>query len=201
MIAAIATAQIAGTPKADVFRDVSIALGRSFKATEQRGYRLNGKVKAEIARRAMTQAQTETPEIPAAATTGPGQGDAAVGDDTPTAVQHVSAAALDQAFDRRIDAMPDLHGEDLRVWQWIAAHRAKWPHTAGTDLDLAVGLGRGEKIGMIAVDLGIDVKKLQERWDCLTRPIRNAQDKITIDGMPRLINVLRRIAKAPAAAA
>lgn len=169
-------------------------------------YRAHTKAKeainAAVAEAAVRQAQTEPPEIPPAEpVVASVSRDAATGGHPPAAVQEVTPAALNEAFDRRVDAMPDLHGDDLRVWQWIAAHRAKWPHTAGTDLDLAVGLGRGEKIGLIAVDLGIDVMALQARWDCISKPIRNGQDKITIDGMPRLINILRRIAKAPAAAA
>lgn len=177
--------------------------GRSADACIYRAHtKLRDLINSRVNEAAFKQAQTEAPEIPPAEDAGASVSrDAAAGGHSPAAVQEVTPAALNEAFDRRVDAMPDLHGDDLRVWQWIAAHRAKWPHTAGTDLDLAVGLGRGEKLNMIALDLGIDVMALQARWDCISKPIRNGQDKITIDGMPRLINILRRIAKAPAAAA
>ncbi|TXH49742.1 MAG: hypothetical protein E6Q97_22115 [Desulfurellales bacterium] len=163
---------------------------------------IKAQVDAALTAAATKQAQTETPEIPPAEPVGASVSrDAAAGGHSPAEVQELDADTLCATFERQVDAMPDLHGEELRVWQWIAAHRAKWPHTAGTDLDLAVALSRGEKLNLIALDLGIDKPKLQERWNCLSRPIRNSQDNVTIDGMPRLINILRRIAKAPAAAA
>lgn len=163
---------------------------------------IKAQVDAALTAAATKQAQTETPEIPPAEDAGASVSrDSAADGHSPAAVQELDADTLGATFERQVDAMPDLHGEDLRVWQWIAAHRAKWPHTAGTDLDLAVALGRGEKLNLIALDLGIDAKDLQVRWDCLSRPIRNGQDKIALDGMPRLIKILRRIAKAPAAAA
>lgn len=184
--------------------EASRAIGRPEPGTLYRvNHKLRDLIDAAINVAAMEQAQTETPEIPPAEDAGASvsRDAAAAGGHSPAAVQEIDASALDAAFERQVDAMPDLHGEDLRVWQWIAAHRAKWPHTASTDLDLAVALGRGEKINLVAMDLGIDVRALQDRWNVLSKPIRNSQDKITIDGMPRLITILRRIAKAPAAAA
>lgn len=88
LIEAIATAQIYGTPKVDAITTAAIALGRSFKAVEQRSYRIGGKIKAEVARRAMQQAQNEAPEIPAAQPSPSADGDSAVGGHSPAAVQN-----------------------------------------------------------------------------------------------------------------
>lgn len=90
-------------------------------------------------------------------------------------------------------APPDLHGLDLRLWQYLRRNRPRWPLTIGTDLDLVEALGRGDKLPMIAVDLGIDANKLKDRFQVLTAMILDAKDRPTIDGLQRLVKMLRRI--------
>jgi hypothetical protein len=167
--------------------------------------KLKARIDAAISDAAMTQAQTETPEIPATEVRPVPEmvEDAAVGGHSPAAVQDApSAEVLAAAFARPMAEVPDdLHGKDRDLWQYLQAHRPRWPHTAGTDLDLVVGLSRGDKLPMLAADLGIDPAKLKERFQTLTRPIQDAKGHITIDGGPRLITLLRRIVKTPAEAA
>lgn len=202
-------------------------LGRPVAGTEFRANRkLKDRINLAIQAAALRQAQTETPEIPEAAAGAPGQGDAAAVGGTPAAVQPSPEAArqdapLPQAEVQGESAEPhggdapeavpepasgatpaDLHGLDLQIWQYLQRHRPRWPLTIGTDLDLVEALGRGEKLSVIAADLGIDAAKLKDRFQVLTGMIVDARDRPTIDGMRRLVEVLRRIvADAPSKAA
>jgi len=131
--------------------------------------------------------------------------DSAVGGDTPAAVHTTDPAFVEvvaATFDRpMLDVPDDLHGDDLLLWQFLQQNRPKWPMTAGTDLDLVVAMGRGEKLPVIAVDLGFDTQALLSRYRTLTSRVVDARGHVSIEGGPRLIKLLRRIAKTPAKAA
>ncbi len=187
--AIIAAAQALGRPEA----------GTAFRCA----HKLKERISAALSNGAMTQAQTETPEIPTAEKADPpAQRDAAVGGHSPAAEHAPSAEVVAAAFARPMEPAPDdLHGADRDLWQHLHQNRPRWPHTAGTDLDLCVALGRGEKLPMIAADLGLDPEALKQRFATLTRPIRDAKGNVTVDGGPRLIKLLRRIAKGNAEAA
>jgi hypothetical protein len=131
------------------------------------------------------------------------EGDTAVGGHTPAAVQD-SPDAVDLDAQSRETAIehgngpedappPDLQGLDLRLWQYLRRNRPRWPMTIGTDLDLVEALGRGDKLSMIAADIGIDAVKLKDRFQTLTAMILDAKDRPTIDGQQRLVKLLRRI--------
>lgn len=191
-------------------------LGRPDQATQFRcHHRLKTRIDAALTAAAMAQAQTEIPASPAPAnaTDGPtaSGGADAVGGHSPAAVQDepdmepgqaeaetlVRAAAsiegqLAEANPEEV-APPALHGLDLRLWQYLRRNRPRWPLTIGTDLDLVEALGRGDKLPMIAVDLGIDANKLKDRFQVLTAMILDAKDRPTIDGLQRLVKMLRRI--------
>lgn len=177
--------------------------GRTEDACIYRGKTtLRSRIDAALTEAAAKQAQTETPEIPPAeVAVASVSRDAAAGGHSPAAVQEVTTETLAQTFDRAVPDAPDLHGKDLELWRHLKDHRPRWPMTVGTDLDLVMGLSRGEKLPMIAADIGIDAAKLKERFAVLSRPIQDGQGRPTIDGMPRLVNLLRMIVKAPAKAA
>lgn len=199
----------AALPKTEAIRGAALQLDRGFEGTKSRCYgKLKVRLDAAISAAAMAQAQTEIPE---AATVDPGQGGAAAGGDEQAAVQppepltvFPEAQIVDIAatFERPVQVAPDdLHGADLQLWTYLQEHRPRWPMTVGTDLDLVVALGRGEKLPMIATDLGIDVDALKRRFQVLTARLLDSRGHLTIEGGPRLIRLLRRIAKAPAEAA
>lgn len=180
-------------------------LGRPAPGTEFRANRaLKDRINASIFAAATRQAQTEAPEIPASDTPMVADGDAAVGDHTPAAVQDEEVPTVEDVAATFARSMPldpsDLHGDDLALWRFLQQNRPKWPMTAGTDLDLIVGLGRGEKLPSIAVDLGIDTEALKLRYHTLTSRVLDARGNVTIEGGTRLIKLLRRIAKTPAVA-
>lgn len=138
-------------------------------------------------------------------------GDAAVGGHSPAAVPgqallHTDAeveameaqqlADAGEAYPAVRDPQPqpsDLHGLDLVLWQHMQDNRPRWPMTRATDLELAEALARGEKLPMVAADLGIDAQALKNRWFILTARICDARGNPTIDGQRRLIEVLRKI--------
>lgn len=144
VVDAMATAQIAGTPKADALHLVASKLGRSFKAVEQRAYRIGGKIRAEAVRRATVQAQTETPEIPAA-TPSLGQGDAAVGGHSPAAVQSADPLTT------HLRGMTDKGG-------WSLAR----------DLELMELSCEGWQPNEIALQLTMQANAIKPRFDALT---------------------------------
>lgn len=205
VIDALADAEMSGTLKADALRAVAAKLQRTMRAVEQRSYRIKHKIKAEVTRRAMAQAQTESPEIPQVVPPTVDPGHPAAGGHSPVAetiVPPVEAEVLAAAFARPVQPEPDdLYGEDRDLWRHLQQNQPRWPHTAGTDLDLCVALGRGEKLPMISADLGIDPEALKQRYAALTRTIRDPKGHVTVDGGPRLIKLLRRIAKSTAEAA
>lgn len=188
----------AALPKTEAIRGAALQLDRGFEGTKSRCYgKLKVRLDAAISAAAMAQAQTEIPE---AATVDPGQGGAAAGGDDQAAVQppelltdFPEAQIVDIAatFERPVQVAPDdLHGADLQLWTYLQEHRPRWPMTVGTDLDLVV-----------ALDLGIDVDALKRRFQVLTARLLDSRGHLTIEGGPRLIRLLRRIAKAPAEAA
>jgi hypothetical protein len=144
-------------------------------------------------------------------------GDAAVGGHSPAAVQdepEPSAGAPVKAWlkpehiapdltpasafpsQQPLGPPPDLHGLDLDLWHHLAGHGPRFPMTIATDLDLVEALTRGEKLPMVAADLGIDALALKNRWHILTHRILDPRGNPTIDGTQRLIRVLRAIARA-----
>lgn len=153
-------------------------IGRTPGATSVRFYSaLSGRFAEAIAEGAATKVPPEAPEIP-------------------------SADVMAASFDREVPVDPaDLHGDDLALWRFLQQHRPKWPMTAGTDLDLIIGLGRGDKLPAIAADLGLDTEALQRRYRTLISRVQDARGNLSIDGGPRLIRLLRRIANIPAEAA
>lgn len=188
-------------------------LGRPDQATQFRcHHKLKARIDAALTAAAMAQAQTEIPETaspeaarqdespaaePLAEASVPHGGEplasepepGAKGRDTPTASIE---GQLAEASPEEV-APPDLHGLDLRLWQYLRRNRPRWPLTIGTDLDLVEALGRGDKLPMIAADLGIDAGKLKDRFQVLTAMILDARDRPTIDGLQRLVKMLRRI--------
>jgi hypothetical protein len=138
LIDVLASAQVAGTPKADALRDLGAKLGRTARAVEQRAYRIAGKIKAEVARRAMSEAQTETPAAPGAA---PGQRETEI------------AVEADRADDltAHIRGMTDQGG---------------WSLQRDTDLmELSIA---GWPAGDIALEIDMPASAIRPRFDALT---------------------------------
>ena len=155
VIDAIATAQIAGTLKADALRDAAAKLNRTQRAVEQRAYRINAKIKAEVARRAMTQAQTEAPAIPEVTKVDPDQRDAVVGGDTPAAVQsEPQNATVSGAADP------------------ITAHLMALSESDGWTLDRDAILMElsiaGWQPNEISLEVGMRADQIKARFDALT---------------------------------
>ena len=181
LIAAIVAGRASGRAMNEIYREVADKLGRPWRAAELRRARIRDRIEAALA-----EGSIPSPETPAAATVDPGQGAAAGEGATPPAVL-IDGAPM---------PIPDLHGLDLTLWHFLQDHRPRWPLTIGTDLDLVEALGRGEKLPMISADLGIDASLLKNRFHILTNRILDTRGNPTIDGMQRLIRVLRRIVEA-----
>lgn len=222
LIALVVKAVGLGATKKAAMIAAAQELGRPDQATQFRcHHKLKARIDAALTAAAMAQAQTEIPspkaarqdESPAAEVLAeasvPHSGEPPASEPEPDAGGHdmepgqreaetaVRAAAsiegqLAEAHPEEV-APPDLHGLDLRLWQYLRRNRPRWPLTIGTDLDLVEALGRGDKLPMIAVDLGIDANKLKDRFQVLTAMILDAKDRPTIDGLQRLVKMLRRI--------
>lgn len=180
---------------------------------------LKDRLAAEIAARQAS--ETPSPDRSPEAASAGDDGDAAVGGHShePAPAPEPGAAVQDSTDAVDLDARsreaaiahgngpedappPDLQGLDLRLWQYLRRNRPRWPMNIGTDLDLVEALGRGDKLSMIAADIGIDAVKLKDRFQVLTAMILDAKDRPTIDGQQRLMKLLRRIvADAPSKAA
>ena len=199
-----------GMSKTKAIEAAAKRIGRSSGATSVRFYAaLSTRFTAALSDAAIVQTQTEPPASPAPAIATDGQtasgGAAAVGGHNPAAVQPVEMPSDEEvaaSFERPMPLDPDdLHGDDLALWRFLQCHRPKWPMTPGTDLDLIVGLGRGDKLPELSADLGIDTEALKKRYQTLTSRILDTRGNVSIEGGPRLIRLLRRIAKIPAGAA
>ena len=94
-------------------------------------------------------------------------------------------------------AVPDdLTGQSRTIWRHLDAlgHRGFWD--AATDLMICEKFAAGIKLAHLALGLDCDAQALLTRYQDLTQPIRDAKNRVTVDGQPRLLAVLRLRAKA-----
>ncbi len=205
-----------GLSKSASIRAAALALGRPEQGTAFRlQHKLKSRLDAALTEAAMGQAQTETPEIPEVAKTGPDQGEAAAVETIPAAV-HADATAPD--LDAKSKAMAAAHaapeealprgaapeglqGLERLLWQYLRDHRPRAPLTHATDLDLVQGLARGDKLPILAADMGLDTSLLKDRYRTLTAPIIDGRGNPSIEGHKRLLKVLRLLADPSAKAA
>ncbi len=89
----------------------------------------------------------------------------------------------------------DLKGLQREVWFHLGSLAADPLFDTELDLDLVEGLASGQKLGELALDLGVDAAKAKARFELLTEVIRNQNNRITTDGQPALLAVLRRRAQ------
>ncbi len=207
LIDAVVQSKIAGTVKAEAIQSVATALGRTLKSVEQRAYRLGARIGAALAGRSAEHQSAAKPEGIILAE--PAEDEKPLSNENAAAPEALAdlpetAAPAQPPFSRSAPAVPPdgLSGKDLEIWRHLTqpANQPRWPMTIGTDFDLAVGIGRGDKLNVIAADLGIDAKALLARFAVITALVRDDKGRVTIEGLPKVINVLRRLAKAPAEA-
>lgn len=172
LIDALAQARIDGTPKGDVFRAMAEKLGRTFKAVEQRGYRLTARVNAEEHRK-----RAEAPESEP---------------DTPSA--DAAAAHADEMADAAVQAADDLTSH-------LAALTDKGGWSLQRDTDLMELSIAGWPAGDIALELGMQDAAIKPRFDTLTglhedeatgKKVRRWTREQVLDGLKAL--ALRRAA-------
>ncbi|PWE26663.1 hypothetical protein C4N9_20580 [Pararhodobacter marinus] len=89
----------------------------------------------------------------------------------------------------------DLRGLQREVWFHLGSLAADPIFGTDLDLDLVEGLASGQKLGELALDLGVDAAKAKARFELLTEVIRDQKNRITTDGQPALLAVLRRRAQ------
>ncbi|MBN8294537.1 hypothetical protein JI664_21370 [Rhodobacter sp. NTK016B] len=89
----------------------------------------------------------------------------------------------------------DLRGLQREVWFHLGSLAADPVFDTELDLDLVEGLASSRKLGELALDLGVDAAKAKARFALLTEVIRDHKDRITTDGQPALLAVLRRRAQ------
>lgn len=167
-----------GLSKAAAIREAAIEIGRTTAATQFRyDTKLKERLKAKLDEAATTQAQSETPEIPEAAKVDPGQGDAAVGGQTPAAVQPDDLAA-------HLRGMTDKGG---------------WSLQRDTDLmELSIA---GWPAGDIALELRMQASAIKPRFDALTglHDDEATGKKVRRWTREQVLEALQSIAKARAA--
>ncbi|WP_370342920.1 hypothetical protein [Pararhodobacter marinus] len=89
----------------------------------------------------------------------------------------------------------DLKGLQREVWFHLGSLAPDPLFDTDLDLDLVECLAAGRKLGELALDLDVDAAKLKARFDLLTEVIRDQKNRITTDGQPALLAVLRRRAQ------
>ncbi|MFC3059497.1 hypothetical protein [Paenirhodobacter populi] len=85
----------------------------------------------------------------------------------------------------------DLHGENLRIWQFLDALGYEVGFDAELDFDLVDGLAAGTKLGQLALDLDVDAGQLKKRFRALSECVLDRYGKVTIDGQQRLWTMLK----------
>jgi hypothetical protein len=86
----------------------------------------------------------------------------------------------------------DLTGRQRSLLSHLAALESKDPWTPDVDLALFEGLARGFKLGMVAVDLGVDPREAKRRFDAVVSPVTDMRGNIVLDGQRDLLVALRR---------
>jgi hypothetical protein len=60
----------------------------------------------------------------------------------------------------------------------------------GSDLSMCQALARGDKLAMVAIDMGKDAQWIKQRHATVTATIRNGMGQITVDGGAMLLRVM-----------
>jgi hypothetical protein len=189
LIAGIAAGVLAGKSRQAAIYDAADALGRSRQGAKSRA---SAKMSLRIDRAIATQARAAqgrpADAAPPAAEDAPAPADPVA----VTSAAPVGPAAAPRAAKALRPVAPDgLGGEHRRIWDWLDKLPQDAPFDAAVDLEVYSDYDSGKGVNALALTLGLDGRKLVDRYRDITRCICDAKGKPRPELKMKLAAVLR----------
>lgn len=108
--------------------------------------------------------------------------------------QQDSAVSYDDTVPQNLhgDGIPDgIKGDNLLIWRHLDGVGYAGGFDAEMDYDLVSGLGAGQKLAQIALDLDMDAGSLKARFRALASCVTDIGGRVTIEGQQRLTAMLK----------